>query len=191
VLEPVEMPVPTSIAGATSFRYATAPKYWFSGTSFGPLPISVCTTTGEAFSVIVVMFAEVPAMVVSVALVETNVVMVPEVLVMLVNVALVETIFVMFAEVPLKLVMFALAPRNCVVAVVPKVVPVRVVILALVTFKLVIVPEAKVPSVVPVNVVMFALVAISVVMVAEVEVKLVIVAEPEVSVVMFALAPRN
>jgi hypothetical protein len=97
----------------------------------------------------------------------------------------------MSADEPVSVVIAPDAPRNCVVAVVPKVVPVRVVILALVTFKLVIVPEAKVPSVVPVNVVMFALVAISVVMVAEVEVKLVIVAEPEVSVVMFALAPRN
>jgi hypothetical protein len=98
------MPVPTSIAGATSFRYATAPKYWFNGTSFGPLPISVCTTTGEVFSVIVVMFAEVPAMVVSVALVDTSVVTVPEVLVKLVSVALLEVSVVMFEEVAVKVV---------------------------------------------------------------------------------------
>jgi hypothetical protein len=189
------MPVPTSIAGATSFRYATAPKYWFNGTSFGPLPMSVCTTTGEVFSVIVVMFAEVPAMVVSVALVETNVVMVPEVLVMLVNVALVETIFVMFAEVPLKLVMFALAPRNCVVAVVPNVVPVSVVMFALVTFKFVTVPDANVPSVVPVSVVIFALVPVNVVTVADVTVafesdKLEIVRLVTARLVMFPEMPR-
>ena len=134
-------------------------------------------------------------MVVSVALVETNVVMVPEVLVKLVSVALLEVSVVMFDEVTVKVVICPLAPRNCVVAVVPNVVPVRVVILALVTFKLVTVPEVKVPSVVPVNVVMFALVAVRVVIVADVTVafesdRLEIVRLVTARLVMFPEMPR-
>ena len=67
------------------------------------------------------------------------------------------------AVVPLRVVIAPDAPRSCVAAVVPNVVPVSVVMLAEVLLRFVTVPDVKVPSVVPVNVVMLDDVAVSVV----------------------------
>lgn len=61
----------------------------------------------------------------------------------------------MSADVTVAVVIWALAPRNCVVAVVPNVVPVRVVMFAEVLLRLVTVPEVYVRFV-PVSVVTLA-----------------------------------
>ena len=79
---------------------------------------------------------------------------------------------------PVRVVISADAPRSCVVAVVPNVVPVRVVILAEVLLRLVTVPEVNV-----------RFVPVSVVMLAEVLLRLVIVPDVPVIVVPESAVP--